>query len=66
MMGGITFPLKNRLYITSIKEGKESLDRVMAYIDLKLDEVQEKLENSTIPIKSDEKFVNELLIKLLG
>ncbi len=63
--GFITFPLKNSLYIRSIKEGKESLESVMAYIDLKLDEVQEKLENSRLPQKSDEIFVENLILKLL-
>jgi len=58
--------LKNRLYITSIKEGKEPLESVMAYIDLKLDEVQEKLENSTLPQKSDEVFVENLILEQLA
>jgi len=64
--GFITFPLKNRLYITSIKEGKEPLESVMAYIDLKLDEVQVKLDNATLPQKSDEVFVENLILKQLA
>jgi len=63
--GFITFPLKNRAYITSIKEGNEALEDVMNYLDVKLDEVQEKLEKSTLPDKSDELFINHLLLDLL-
>jgi len=62
----ITFPLPNREYIKSIKEGKESLESVMEYIDKKLDEVQKKLENSTLPQKSDEEFIDDLILKLLN
>lgn len=62
----ITFPLKNRLYITSIKEGNESLESVMAYLDIKLDEVQKKLENSTLAEKSDEVFIDGLILKLVN
>jgi len=61
----ITFPLKNRTYIKSVKEGYESLDDVMDYIDQKLNVVQEKLENSSLSERSDEVFMDELLIKLV-
>jgi len=61
----ITFPLKNRTYIKSVKEGHESLEDVMDYIDQKLNVVQEKLENSSLSEKSDEVFMDELLIKLV-
>ena len=64
--GFITFPLKNSVYITSIKEGNESLEDVMNYLDIKLDEVQEKLEKSTLPDKSDEAFIDTLLLSLIG
>lgn len=63
--GYITFPLKNRAYITSIKEGNESLEEVMAYIDHTLDSVQKKLEESTLPEKSDEAFIDALILDLL-
>jgi len=61
----ITFPLKNRLYVTSIKEGNESLEEVMDYIDQKLDVVQEKLEKSNLPQRSDEEFIDTLLLDLI-
>ena len=62
----ITFPLKNRVYISSIKEGNEALENVMHYLDVKLDEVQDKLENSALPDKSDEEFIDNLILELLG
>jgi len=62
----IDFPLKNRVYITSVKEGNEKLDDVMDYIDQKLNVVQEKLELSTLPERSDEVFVNALILELLS
>ncbi len=62
----ITFPLLNREYIKSIKEGHEKLENVMQYIDTKLDVVQEKLEKSSLPEKSDEIFIEELIIKLVS
>jgi predicted nucleotidyltransferase len=61
----ITFPLKNRLYVTSVKEGNEMLKDVMDYIDQKLTIVQEKLEKSSLPERSDELFMDNLLLKLL-
>ena len=61
----ITFPLKNRVYITSIKEGNERLEDVMDYIDQKLTVVQNKLENSLLPEKSDEVFMEKLLLNLV-
>ena len=62
----ITFPLKNRDYILSIKEGKESLEDVMDYIDQKLTIVREKLENSLLPEKSDEEFIDRFLLELVS
>ena len=62
----ITFPLKNKVYITSVKEGKEKLEAVMDYIDQKLNVVQEKLEQSTLPEQSDEKFMNDLILKWIS
>ena len=64
--GFITFPLKNRVYVSSVKEGHETLESVMNYIDDKLDIVQRKLEESTLPEKSDEQFINDLLLDLVG
>ena len=61
----ITFPLKNRVYVTSIKEGNESLEDVMDYLDNKLNIVQEKLEKSNLAERSDEVFIDALLLKLI-
>jgi len=61
----ITFPLKNSTYVKSIKEGNESLADVMEFLDKKLTVVQEKLEQSDLPLKSDELFMDELLLSLL-
>jgi len=58
----ITFPLKNAQYVKSIKDGYESLEDVMEYIDKKLTIVQEKLEKSDLPEKSDEQFMDEVLL----
>lgn len=63
--GFITFPLKNRVYITSIKEGNETLEEVMDYLDVKLDEVNQKLEQSDLPQKSDEAFIDDFILALL-
>ena len=62
----ITFPLTNRVYVRSIKEGKESLESVIEYINNKLDKVQEKLEKSTLPQKSDQAFMDDLLLMLVS
>jgi len=61
----ISFPLKNRVYVTSIKEGNELLEDVMEYIDERITTVQEKLELSNLPEKSDEKFMDELILEWL-
>jgi len=63
--GFITFPLKNKEYIKSIKFGREKLENVMDYIDEKLNIVQNKLANSNLPEKSDEKFIDELILEFL-
>ena len=62
----ITFPLKNRVYITSVKEGNEKLEDVMDYIDDKLNVVQRKLEESSLPERSDEAFIDSLTLELLA
>ena len=61
----ITFPLKNREYVTAIKEGHVLLEDVMSYINVKLDSVQEKLDNATLPLKSDEVFIDRLILDLV-
>jgi len=63
--GFITFPLKNREYVTRIKEGNESLEEVMDYLDGQLNRVQEKLEKSDLPEKSDERFIEKLILELV-
>lgn len=62
----ITFPLKNRVYITSVKEGNEILEDVMEYLDTQLNLVQKKLEKSNLAEKSDEVFIDTLLLKLIN
>jgi predicted nucleotidyltransferase len=64
--GFITFPLKNRVYVTSVKEGRESLEDVMNYIDKKLNVVQTKLASSDLEERSDEAFMDALLLKFVG
>jgi hypothetical protein len=63
--GFISFPLRNYVYIRSIKEGRETLEEVMNIIDRKLDVVQDKLDKSTLPEKSDEAFIEALILDLL-
>lgn len=63
--GFITFPLKNSTYIKAIKEGRITLEEVMAYIDVKLDVVQKKLDNSRLPQKSDENFIDRFILELV-
>ncbi|MEA3492726.1 MAG: nucleotidyltransferase domain-containing protein [Campylobacterota bacterium] len=58
----ITFPLPNASYVKSIKDGHESLEDVMEYIDKKLTIVQEKLKSSDLPEKSDEQFMDGVLL----
>ncbi|CAA6800821.1 MAG: Thioredoxin, phage-associated [uncultured Sulfurovum sp.] len=62
----ITFPLQNRVYITSVKEGNEKLEDVMDYIDDKLTVVQRKLEESGLAERSDEAFIDGLTLELLS
>jgi len=61
----ISFPLKNRVYVKSIKEGHEKLEDVMNYIDEKITIVQDKLDASDLPQKSDEEFIDEVILKFL-
>ena len=63
--GFISFPLKNRVYVTAVKEGKEALEDVMNYLDSQLSIVQEKLEQSSLPDRSDEVFIDALLLALI-
>lgn len=63
--GFISFPLKNRVYVTAVKEGRESLEDVMNYLDAQLSVVQEKLELSSLPDRSDEVFIDALLLGLV-
>lgn len=61
----ITFPLKNAEFVKSIKDGREELDTVMRYIDIKLDSVEKKLKESDLADKSDEEFMDSLILELL-
>ena len=61
----ITFPLRNRVYVTRVKEGNETLEDVMNYLDAQLTIVQEKLENSDLAERSDELFIDKLILELI-
>jgi hypothetical protein len=52
--------------VTSVKEGNETLEDVMDYLDVQLNIVQEKLEKSDLAEKSDELFIDKLLLELIA
>ncbi len=56
----------NGAYITSIKEGNERLLEVMNYIDQQITLVQDKLDAGDLAEKSDEKFVDALILSWLS
>ena len=64
--GFISFPLRNRAFVTAVKEGRESLEDVMDYIDNQLTIVQDKLESSSLEERSDEQFIDALLLRLVN
>ena len=57
--GYITFPLREKDFVKTIKEGKLPLKHTMLFIDAKLDEVKAKLDKTTLPERSDEDFIRE-------
>ncbi|MBL0708051.1 MAG: nucleotidyltransferase domain-containing protein [Sulfurimonas sp.] len=61
----IKFPLQEKDYIYSIKKGDESLLSVMEKIDLLLDVVNDKLENSSLPQEVDISFTDNFILKQL-
>jgi len=52
--------------IMNIKNLTDNFEEVMAYLDKQLTIVQEKLENSNLPERSDEAFINALILELVG
>jgi len=61
----ITFPLLDRTYIKSIKEGNEQLEDVMEVILTTIEEVDNLVKSTTLPAKADSKVYKQLLLKLL-
>lgn len=62
----VTFPLKERVYVTSVKEGREDVDDVMDFVNARLDVVKEKLDsNTSLPEESDRELMDRLELKLL-
>jgi hypothetical protein len=57
----IQFPLTEREFVKTVKEGKMDLDEVMDFINKKLDEVKKQLdENTTLPEESDREAMDDL------
>ncbi len=63
--GFITFPLKRAKKVKEIKNGNIDIDTVMDYISQKLDVVNEKLENSTLPKSSNRELMDEIELKIV-
>jgi len=62
----ITFPLRERDFVKEVKEGRVDVDEVMDFINTKLDEVKEKLENDTsLPEESDIAVLEDIELSLL-
>ncbi len=61
----IKFPLEKRKYIYSIKKGNETLESVMDKIDILLDIVNDKLENSSLSDKVDMNFTDNFILTQL-
>jgi len=52
--GFVTFPLKEREFVKEVKDGKQPVDVVMMFVNNKLDQVKQKLDdNTTLPETSD-------------
>jgi hypothetical protein len=62
----IKFPLTQKEYVYSIKKGNESLESVMDKINILLDIVNKKLENSGLPNSVDTNFTDNFILKQLG
>ena len=63
--GFITFPLKRAKKVKEIKNGNIDIDTVMEYISQKLDVVNKKLENSTLPKSSNRELMDEIELKIV-
>lgn len=61
----IEFPLKEREYVKSIKEGKVDVEEVLNFIDIKLDVVNDKLAESSLPERSNKDFMDKTILELL-
>ena len=60
--GFITFPLKDKDYVKQVKENKKDITEVMDFINLKLDEIKEKLDKSFLPENSNTEKMDELIL----
>ena len=56
----ITFPLKQREFVTEVKEGKVLVDAVMMFVNKKLDDVKAQLDRSNLPEFSDRETMDWL------
>jgi hypothetical protein len=63
--GRITFPLKNANYIKSIKIGEVKYQDVSPVLDLLMNEIEELMEKSSLPVKVDREYWNDWLITIL-
>ena len=63
--GFITFPLKDLVYIKSVKEDKEDIEDVMEAINTLLDLVNYKLETSTLPEESNRELMDQIELKTI-
>lgn len=71
--GHITFPLKDREFIKEIKYNKDlvnsrelNLEGLMQFLEHKLDEVNQLLEDSVLPDKVEQDVIDEVLTKVIG
>ena len=56
----IKFPLKDKEYLTSIKQGEIDVNEVLDHINIKLDVVKLKMEKSKLPKNSDKELINDI------
>ena len=64
--GFVTFPLKEREFVTEVKEGKLPVDVVMLFVNEKLDVVKQKLDtNTTLPEASDRETMDWIELCML-
>ena len=63
--GFITFPLKEKETVKNVKENKTPLKETMKFINFKLDEVKNKLDESKLPEKSNVERMEEVELYFL-